>query len=285
MHTGALQDLQRTLCLPPATAAVRPDVPQDHAGAPTTKASEWAKTALNFHPETKQAEVLDTAAKYLILCCNRQWGKTTTIAIKALHHALTTPDQTIVILSRTKHQAAILINRATVFTRRLDIRLRRVMGFPFSIQLPNGSNIIAVAHSGDTSVGNSANVLIVDEAALVQDAVYWTVSASVSRTHGKIWILSTPRRQAGFFYNIWHDQSPKWHRIFSDVNDCPAIDQDYLEMQKAADLIRYRQDFLCEFIQPADRLTDMETIRRMLRYDIDQWHFEPIFKDYIPAPK
>ena len=259
--------------------------PKTNEDAPTTKPSEWAKAALNFQPAGKQAEVLDTDAKYLILCCNRQWGKTTTIAIKALHHALNTPDQTIVILSRTKHQAAILINRASVFTNRLNIRLRRVMGFPFSIQLPNGSNIIAVAHSGDTSVGNTANILIVDEAALVQDAVYWSVAASVSRTHGKIWIMSTPRRQAGFFYNIWHDENRKWHRIFSDINDCPEIDPDYLEMQKAADPIRYRQDFLCEFIQPADRLTDAETVRRMLRSDIDQWYFEPIFHDHIPAPK
>ena len=250
----------------------------------TSKASEWAKSALQFHPEPKQIEVLDSTSKYLILCCNRQWGKTTTIAIKALHHALQSPDQTIVILSRTKAQAAILIQRAGIFTARLNTKFRRVLGFPYSIQLPNGSNIIAVAHSGDTSVGNTANVLIVDEAALVQDAVYWSVSASVSRTHGKIWIMSTPRRQAGFFYNIWHDETPKWHRIFSDVNDCPAIDQEYLEMQKASDLIRYRQDFLCEFIQPADRLLDRETIQRMFRTDIDQWQFPPIFHDHIPAP-
>jgi len=239
---------------------------------------------LQFHAEPKQKEVLDSASKYLILCCNRQWGKTTTIAIKALHHAITKQDQTIVILSRTKGQAAILIQRAGIFAGRLNLKTRRVMGFPYSLQLPNGSNIIAVAHSGDTSVGNTANVLIVDEAALVQDAVYWYVSASVSRTHGKIWIMSTPRRQAGFFYNIWHDNTPKWHRIFSDVTDCPDIDQEYLEMQKASDIIRYRQDFLCEFIQPADRLTDMETIQKMLRSDIDQWEFPPIFHDHIPAP-
>ena len=56
--------------------------------------------------------------------------------------ALSTPDQTIVILSRTYHQAAILINRANVFTRRLNIRLRLVMGFDYSLQLPNGSSVI-----------------------------------------------------------------------------------------------------------------------------------------------
>lgn len=38
-----------------------------------------AKTALNFHAGTKQAEVLDSVSKYLINCCNRQMGKTTAI--------------------------------------------------------------------------------------------------------------------------------------------------------------------------------------------------------------
>jgi hypothetical protein len=62
--------------------------------------------------------------------------------------------------SNNSHQAAILINRATRYLPKLNIKLRRVLGFPFSLELPNGSNIIAVAHSGDTSVGNTANVLI-----------------------------------------------------------------------------------------------------------------------------
>src|SRR5215212_1323215 len=155
-----LQDLHRTL-----TVTAEP-CPKTEEGAITTKASEWTKTALNFQPETKQAEVLDLDAKYLILCCNRQWGKTTTIAVKALHRALTINDQSIVIISRTKLQAAILIDRACRFAAILGIKIRRALGQQFSLKLPNGSAIFAVAHSQDTSVGNSANVLIVDEAAL-----------------------------------------------------------------------------------------------------------------------
>ena len=32
-----------------------------------------------------------------------------------------------------------------------------------------------------------------------------------------------------------------------------------------------RQDFLCEFIQPADRITNMEALNRMKDPSIDQW--------------
>ena len=34
--------------------------------------SDWAEQKLNFCPSPKQAEVLNTDAKYLILCSNRQ---------------------------------------------------------------------------------------------------------------------------------------------------------------------------------------------------------------------
>ena len=245
-----------------ANAPVCPD-----AGRSTAKTSDWAQQALEFTPSPKQAEVLDMDAKYLILCCNRQWGKTTTIAVKALHKAITTADQTIVIISRTKLQAGILIERACTFAARLGHKIRRVLGHQFSLKLPNGSRIFAVPHTCDTSVGVTANVLIVDEAALVKDEVFFTVAPFVGRTHGSIWLMSTPRRQVGFFYNLWHDRDPRWQRVKSTIADCPDIDPEFLEMQKWADETKYRQDFLCEFIQPADRLISREFISRMIRED------------------
>ncbi|MSV32868.1 MAG: hypothetical protein EXQ57_10140 [Bryobacterales bacterium] len=237
-----------------------------NAGQPITKTSEWAEKLLNFVPSAKQAEVMDSDARYLILCCNRQWGKTTTIALKALHRALTIPDQTIVILSRSKMQANILIERARMFAVRLGKKIRRAMGHQFSLKLDNGSQIFAVAHTTDTSVGPTANVLIVDEAALVKDLVYFSVSPTTARTHGDIWLMSTPRRPAGFFYNVWHSDDARWHRIFSPVSDCPDIDPDFLAMQKRADEVKYNQDFLCMFQQPADRLFSIELLDEMNRF-------------------
>jgi len=243
-------------------APARPEMP----AAALQKPSEWAKSALNFTPSLKQAEVLDSDARYLILCCNRQWGKTTTIALKALHRAITIPDQTIVIISRTKIQAGILIERAGLFAVRLGLNIRRVLGRQFSLKLANGSQIFAVAHTTDTSVGPTADVLIVDEAALVKDQVYFSVSPFTARTYGAIWLMSTPRRPAGFFYNIWRGQEDsRWHKVFSTVVDCPDIDPEFLAMQKKIDEIKYGQDFLCEFLQPADRLFTVEMIDNMLK--------------------
>lgn len=239
--------------------------PGDAVHAEPVSTSEWARTQLGFEPSARQAEVLDAGAKYLMLCCNRQWGKTTTIAVKVLHHALRVPNQSIVIISRTKLQAGILIEKANDFAIALGHRTRRVLGHQYSLKFPNGSRIVAVPHTQDTSLGRTAHVLVVDEAAQVKDEVYFAVSPFVARTHGAIWLLSTPSRQAGFFYNYWHDQASRWHRVFSNIDDCPEIDPDFLDMQRRADPVKYRQDFLCEFVQPANRLCTREFVRSILR--------------------
>ena len=227
--------------------------------------SDWDQKILKFIPSAKHAEVLDTGAKYLILCCNRQWGKTTTISIKALHAALHTPNLSIVVISRSKEQAGFIIESATHFALNLGLKTRRVPNRSFSLLLPNQSRICAVPHTQDTSLGRTADILIVDEAATVKDEVYFSVASFVARTHGKIWMLSTPTRQSGFFYNYWHDKSTDWHRVLSTVDDCPEIDRQFLELFRRADPIRYQQDFLCLFVQPANRLCNREFVRSILR--------------------
>ena len=263
-------------------AEVCPDSGQESPSEALT-ASAWAERTLHFKASATQATVLDAADRFMILCCNRQWGKTTSLAIKALHRAIHLPNQSIVIISRTKLQAAILIERACNFALALGYKIRRALGQRFSLKLPNGNTIFAVPHNQDTSVGNTATVLIVDEAALVKDEVYTTVACCTSRTQGAIWLLSTPRRQAGFFYNIWHSKDARWRRIFATVKDCPQIDQEFLEMQRIGDPIRYRQDFLCEFIQAADRLISREAIDNMVDSTIPQWHIPPWKKHEIGA--
>ena len=59
--------------------------PKTHTNEQLPKPSQWAKEAFNFKPNKIQQKVLDANSKRLILCCNRQWGKSTVIALKALH--------------------------------------------------------------------------------------------------------------------------------------------------------------------------------------------------------
>ena len=62
--------------------------------------------------------------------------------------------------------------------------------------------------------------------------------------------MSTPRRPAGFFYNVWHSDDARWHKTFSPVSDYSDINQDYL----------------CLFQQPADRLFTIEMLEEMNKF-------------------
>ncbi len=53
---------------------------------------QFARELLDFHPDQHQAGVLQLDARRGILACHRQWGKSTTAAAKAIHHAAFHPD-------------------------------------------------------------------------------------------------------------------------------------------------------------------------------------------------
>jgi hypothetical protein len=254
------------------TAGVCPDAAPDvEPGSNTVPPSRWASDRLGFLPSARQTELLDASDRFLILCCNRQWGKSTAIAVKALHFAVHSPDRSVVVISRTKFQAGLLIQKLVRFAARLGFPVRRAFGERHSFLLPNGSYILAVPHNADTSAGNTADVLIIDEAALVSDEVFASATPFMGRTKGSIWLLSTPRRQVGFFYNLWHSGDRRWRRILSTVDDCPDIDRDFLRMQQALDPVRFRQDFYCEFIQPANRVISRQPVQSMIDPDLDPW--------------
>lgn len=251
-----------------AAAEVCPKTPEPEQ---PRSISAWAREVLKFQPSAKQAEILDAPDRFLLLCCNRQWGKSTTIAIKALHHALHRADQAVVVISRTKFQAGLLIHKLVRFALMLGHKIRRAFGERHSLLLPNGSYILAVPHNTDTSAGNTADVLVIDEAALVSDEVFASATPFMGRTKGAIWLLSTPRRQVGFFYNLWHNRDARWRRVLSTVDDCPDIDREFLRMQQALDPIRFRQDFYCEFIAPAGSLITREALEACIDPTLDPW--------------
>jgi len=223
--------------------------------------SVWAREQFGFEPSVIQKSVLDSDTQRLILCCNRQWGKSTVIALKALHYAIQHPNSVVVVLSRTEKQGGHLIGIVEQFTCLVPLATKRVRGYVHSVQLPNGARIYAIAHSADSSPGRTADVLIVDEAARVHDTVFSLSLPFVARTGGALWILSTPRGQTGFFYNLWHDNDPQWTRVLSTLDDCPGIPESLVNMLRKLNPHLFRQEFYCEFTPAAGRLISRERLQ------------------------
>ena len=238
----------------PATPEVCPQIDQ--------KPSVWAKQALHFEAEPKQVEVLDHDGHRLILCCPRQWGKSTLIALKALHYSLNHPNSEIVVVSDTEDHAGIIVQKIMTYASAIRIPKQRARGKQYSVELPNGAKIFALPSTTKSVVGYTANVIIVDEAALVDDEVIGYLWRSLARTNGKIWLLSTPRGQVGLFFAIWHDDSNNWHRVKATIADATYMDPAFIQEQKQLFPATFRQDFHCEFLQAPGRLFTIEKLKR-----------------------
>ncbi|MBI2687344.1 MAG: hypothetical protein HYX27_13610 [Acidobacteria bacterium] len=240
-----------------------PDAAENTAPAKLPKPSVWAEERFNFKPAKIQKQVLDAKTKRLILCCNRQWGKSTVIAIRALHHALEHPGCSIIVVSHTENQGGQLVKKVLSFASLLGLPDRRVRGQEFSLKLPNGAEIYAIAHSADSAPSRTADIVIYDEAARVSDTVFSATLPFIAHTGGAVWMLSTPNGQSGFFYNFWHDGDGQWTRIRSTVDDCPDITKEFLELHRKGTPQFFRQEFYCEFTPAPGRLISRERLQQM----------------------
>jgi len=103
----------------------------------------FAREALGFHPDSSQAQVLRSTKLRLLLNCTRQWGKSTTAAVVALHRALYYPNSLILLVSPSQRQSDELFAKIDVFMKTLAVTPIKLKGNQYSLQLVNGSRIVA----------------------------------------------------------------------------------------------------------------------------------------------
>ena len=72
----------------------------------------FARERLGFQPDPKQALVLSSRSKRVILNCSRQWGKSTLTAAQAVFTAWHEPESLILVMSPTERQSGELVRKA-----------------------------------------------------------------------------------------------------------------------------------------------------------------------------
>ena len=130
----------------------------------------FAKGALGFEPDGKQAMVLRSTAKRGLLNCSRQWGKSTVAAIKALHRVWFTPKSMVLVVSPSERQSGEFLEKATDLVRVLGEKPRGDGRNAVSLLFKNGSRIVGIPGKESTVRGFSkVSLLLVDEASRVPD--------------------------------------------------------------------------------------------------------------------
>jgi hypothetical protein len=134
--------------------------------------------------------------------------------------------------------------------RRLGIRRRGDGSDNPSLLLPNGSRIVGLPGVEDTVRGYSAvSLLLIDEAARVDDAMYLALRPMLAVGRGDLWLMSTPWGKRGFFHEAWEYGGEKWFRMSVPATDCPRIPADFLEEERQAMGANwFEQEYLCGFV-------------------------------------
>ena len=207
----------------------------------------------------------------------RQTGKSTTCVSYLLHYAVFNDNVNIAILANKASTARDLLGRLQFAYEKLPKWMQQgiVSWNKGSLELENGSKIIAASTSASAVRGGSYNVIFLDEFAFIPNhiaddffaSVYPTISSGKST---KVLIVSTPKGM-NHFYRMWHDaERGKNEYIPTDVHwsEVPGRDQKWKEQTiKNTSEQQFKVEFECEFLGSVDTLISAPKLRAMVYED------------------
>ena len=206
----------------------------------------------------------------------RQTGKSTTVISYLLHYALFNDNVKIAILANKAETSRELLSRLQLAYENLPkwMQMGIVAWNKGSMELENGSKIIAASTSSSAVRGNSFNIIFLDEFAFIPNhiseqffsSVYPTISSGKTT---KVIIISTPQGM-NMFYKLWHDaERGRNGYVPLEVHwsQVPGRDAKWKEETIANTSQRqFEQEFECNFLGSVDTLISASKLRAMV-YD------------------
>jgi hypothetical protein len=229
----------------------------------------FARDRLDFTPDAWQTRLLQSSARRVILNCSRQSGKSTTTAVVACHTAIYRPGSLTLLVSKSLRQSSELFAKVSGFLSRVP-EAKLMTNNKLSCELANGSRIISLPGDGDSIRGFSAvTLLIEDEAAFVDDALYMAVRPMLAVSGGRLILMSTPHGKRGHFHDAWHSTDEEWQRERITAYDVLRITRDFLETERATiGEWWFRQEYMCEFVDSVDQLFSTDSIMNAITDDV-----------------
>jgi hypothetical protein len=229
-------------------------------------------------PDAWQSDLLRSDAKQMILNCSRQSGKSTISAVLAVHEAIYTPNSLVLLLSPSLRQSTELFRKIKDIYNVLESTAmpKPIEESSLRLELDNGSRIVALPGSEQTIRGfSNVALLIVDEAAICEDSLFFSIRPMLATSGGKIVLLSTPRGKRGFFHDVWTNGGDAWDRTLITARECPRISEQWLLKEKESmPDFWFRQEFLCEFCETIDSVFSYDEVQATLSDTLEPFYFE-----------
>jgi Terminase large subunit, T4likevirus-type, N-terminal len=224
---------------------------------------------LGVEPDDWQRDLLRSTSDRVLLNCSRQSGKSTMAAVIALHRALYHPGSLILCLAPALRQSQELFGKIAGFYRDLGRPVPPKGERKLSLELENSSRIITLPGTEKTIRGFSgAALLIVDEAARVDDTLYYAIRPMLAVSGGRLMMLSTPYGKRGVFYEEW-SEGEGWERYEIPATECPRISEEFLEEERRALPTRiYRQEYFNSFEETDDQMFSFEDVQAAMSDEV-----------------
>ena len=222
-----------------------------------------------------QKEMVGTFHKNRFTICKlpRQSGKSTTMISYLLHYSLFNPSVNIAILANKAATARDLLGRLQLAYEHLPKWLQQgVMSWnKGSLELENGSKILASSTSASAVRGGSYNIIFLDEFAYVPSnvaeqffsSVYPTISSGKTT---KVMIVSTPHGM-NMFYKLWTDAEERRNSyipIEVHWSEVPGRDDKWKKETIAnTSEQQFQTEFECEFLGSIDTLISPHKLRTL----------------------
>ena len=203
----------------------------------------------------------------------RQSGKSTIVTSYLLWYVLFNPNVNVAILANKAATAREMLQRLQLSYENLPKYLQQgiLQWNRGSLELENGSKIMAASTSASAVRGMSFNIIFLDEFAFIPNhiadqffsSVYPTISSGKST---KVIIISTPHGM-NMFYKLWHDAERGTNEyVPTEVHwsEVPGRDEVWKEQTiKNTSEQQFRVEFECEFLGSVDTLISPSKLRTM----------------------
>ena len=230
--------------------------------------------------------------RFTICKLPRQSGKSTIIISYLLHYVLFNDNVNVAILANKSSTARDLLGRLQLAYEHLPKWMQQgVLNWnKGSIELENGSRIVAASTSSSAVRGSTFNIIFLDEFAYVPNniaeeffsSVYPTISSGQS---SKVMIVSTPHGM-NMFYKMWVDAiNKKNDYVPTEVHwsEVPGRDEEWKEQTiRNTSIEQFQTEFECEFLGSVDTLINPSKIKAMAVVDPRK---SPMGLDVYDMPK